>query len=286
MSVADAFAAIVTACLAHYRSNEAVLVATRDPEALHQMRVALRRLRSAFWLFKPALKDARFKAFRNGIRHFTSDLGAARNVDVCIARSSKGSRERRWLKAQRMHLYETSIKNLRDPRWRRLLFEISAWTDSGEWRNSPHASSPLLPMATRRIDQLWNRILKFGPDPAKLRNDRRHRLRIAIKMLRYALGFLEGPLRSAKREWEIFDLESEALQNTLGKLTDGEACCELRSSAGLKPKRRRAAKRKHLSRARQKLEKLRRATPYWREGCTPPGNNWPSMLAPTADDRR
>ena len=57
MIVAQGFAAIAQSCLKHFRLNEPLIVQGRDPVALHQARVALRRLRSALSLFRPALLD-------------------------------------------------------------------------------------------------------------------------------------------------------------------------------------------------------------------------------------
>src|SRR4051812_45184644 len=56
MSVAEGFTAIVLSCLEHFRSNESAFVDERDPEALHQLRVATRRLRTALDLFRPVLR--------------------------------------------------------------------------------------------------------------------------------------------------------------------------------------------------------------------------------------
>ncbi|WP_406658566.1 CHAD domain-containing protein [Rhizobium brockwellii] len=42
-----------------FRLNEAILLANQNLEALHQARVALRRLRSAITLLKPILRDTR-----------------------------------------------------------------------------------------------------------------------------------------------------------------------------------------------------------------------------------
>lgn len=240
-----------------------MLVASSDREALHQMRVALRRLRSALWLFKPILKDARSKAIRHGLRDFANALGAARDVDVCLARSSRGSRERRWLKEQRTRAYETLFEELHSSRSRRLLSEIAAWTEAGDWRNSEEAKLSLLHPAIKRIDRLWHKILKFGPDPATLGRLSRHRLRAQVKKLRYSLEFLERSLHRADRERKKFRLGTEALQTALGTLNDLKTCGDLRTSAGLRPKRHRAAKRKHFRRARRSLQRLNRIGQYW-----------------------
>ena len=45
MSVAQGFATVAEACLKQFRMNEPLLIAGRDAEALHQLRVAVRRLR-------------------------------------------------------------------------------------------------------------------------------------------------------------------------------------------------------------------------------------------------
>src|SRR3546814_5486970 len=53
MATAQAFQHIVQNCVRQFRLNEALLLIGRDAEALHQTRVALRRLRSAFSIFRP-----------------------------------------------------------------------------------------------------------------------------------------------------------------------------------------------------------------------------------------
>src|SRR3546814_15643142 len=55
MTAADAFRHIAQSCVRQFRLNEALLLAGRDAGALHQVRVALRRLRSAFSIFKPVI---------------------------------------------------------------------------------------------------------------------------------------------------------------------------------------------------------------------------------------
>ena len=58
MSIRAAFLTIAGACLRHYRRNEALLLVHYEERALHQARVAVRRLRSALTLFKPVLLEA------------------------------------------------------------------------------------------------------------------------------------------------------------------------------------------------------------------------------------
>ena len=51
--LSDAFKCAIHACIRQFRLNEALLVENRDPRALHQARVAVRRMRSAFSIFRP-----------------------------------------------------------------------------------------------------------------------------------------------------------------------------------------------------------------------------------------
>ena len=82
MTVAEAFGVIVSACIKHYRLNEPLVIRDSKVEALHQARVAMRRLRSALTLFKPAIEDVEFEHLRQELRWFTGELGDARNIDV------------------------------------------------------------------------------------------------------------------------------------------------------------------------------------------------------------
>jgi CHAD domain-containing protein len=55
-----------------------------DIEALHDMRVASRRLRAALSMFAPSFHDADFKRFEQEVKAVTDSLGTARDVDVMI----------------------------------------------------------------------------------------------------------------------------------------------------------------------------------------------------------
>ena len=89
LTEADAFHAIAHACLRHFRLNEMVLLEARDADALHQARVALRRLRAALSLFRPTLRGKDYRALRDGLRWLAAQLGEARNLDVLLARIDK-----------------------------------------------------------------------------------------------------------------------------------------------------------------------------------------------------
>jgi triphosphatase len=82
MSPITAFKAIAYSCLRHFRLNETIFATRQNAAALHQTRVALRRLRSACSLFKPIIRDTEATRLQDELKWLASVLGEARNIDV------------------------------------------------------------------------------------------------------------------------------------------------------------------------------------------------------------
>jgi inorganic triphosphatase YgiF len=220
MTVAEGFEAIVYGCLKHFRLNEPLLVAKRHPNSLHQARVAMRRLRSAFSLFRPAIDDARYQILREELRWFTAQLGDARNLDVFLGRLACDHPQRARLEADRGQAYTAVIEALDSQRFRDLMLGLVAWTEAGDWRHRKKAAQPLKKFAGRRIDRLWGSIEIAGAQLDALEEEPRHRLRIEIKKLRYALEFMAGLFSSKGPKRRKFMTALEGLQEQLGYLND------------------------------------------------------------------
>src|SRR5262249_58394355 len=80
-----AFQAVAGACLRHRVANHPATLGG-DPEGLHQMRVALRRLRAAVSLFVDMLADPQTEEMKTQFKWITQELGPARELDVFIQR--------------------------------------------------------------------------------------------------------------------------------------------------------------------------------------------------------
>ena len=78
----DAVQAVISNTLWHFVANWAALRDAQDPNAIHQMRVALRRMRAALAMFKRALPCAEFDLLREEAKRIASALGPARECDV------------------------------------------------------------------------------------------------------------------------------------------------------------------------------------------------------------
>src|SRR5687768_14557855 len=84
MTVSDAFAAIAWSTLVHLQANEEGTLAGEDPEFLHQMRVALRRLRSAISAFSGVLPPKAREPVSKELKWVGRALGPARDWDVFV----------------------------------------------------------------------------------------------------------------------------------------------------------------------------------------------------------
>ena len=218
MSIAEVFEIVVHACLRHYRLNETLAIASRKKEALHQARVALRRLRSAFTLFRPVTADVEYQYLRQELRWFTAQLGEARNLDVFLERELPDD-ERDVLTARREQAYDHVLAAMDSQRFRLLLIELVGWTALGPWRRGKRAARPIEHYASTRLDRLWSSIGHNGRHIAELDEETRHHLRIQVKKMRYALDFLRG-LYPESISAKSFGVAVEDLQESLGKLND------------------------------------------------------------------
>ncbi len=218
MSVADGLTIIVQACLTHFRRNEPFVVTRRQPEALHQTRVAMRRLRSAFSMFKPVAADEEYEPLRQELRWFTNLLGDARNLDVYLARDDLEERPPELLR-RRDEAYDTIVEALDSARFLKLMFDLVAWLATGQWRSGKKARKPLLPFAGKRLGKMWDRVAGVG-DLAQMDDSARHELRIEVKKLRYGIEFFRALYPAAAAAHKQFAGAVEELQEVLGLLND------------------------------------------------------------------
>jgi len=263
-SVADGFAAILTACLKHFRLNEPLFISQANAEALHQLRVAIRRIRSALWLFRPAVEDAEFIRTSDRLRRFTRELGTARNIDVILASLRNDDPARDQLERDRRLHYGRIVRKLNSRAFRTFVLELLTWTHFGEWRRGKQADKPLMPFVIKRLDRLWRKIDARGGDLSRLSDAERHRLRIDTKKIRYALQFLEAPLRTAGTAQDDFAEAAEGVQDTLGYLNDLATKQKIVAHVD-QPWLIDKEEAQCLRAARHHLDELRKIGPYWRK---------------------
>ena len=235
----EAVAQIVLGCCDHFLANWAALRDSEDPESIHQMRVALRRLRSALAMFKRAIPSAEFEAFRAEARELATILGPARDCDALreliedgpLAHFGDGKDFSPLLDAleqRRVEGYRQARALLAAKRPTIFVLQLSAFVARRGWRNA--LSGEELSVLTRPIDvfagealeRLYKRVLQRGKNLSQLPDEARHQARIALKNLRYGAEFF-APVFAHVRNPASFIRATARLQNVLGAHNDASS---------------------------------------------------------------
>jgi inorganic triphosphatase YgiF len=236
MPVSDALAAVLGTCLRHWCANEAAAVDGSDPEGVHQMRVGLRRFRSALALFDDLLPADQAEWLKHEGKWALDCLGPARDWDVFqsdllapLEADRPGDDDLAALRAAARVRQSQAYAQLRDalatPRYTRFLLRLGGWLEDRGWRStdlSPAQETALAqPLVTRAETLLAKRhrqALKRGKGFAKLATAERHELRIAVKKLRYTTEFFRGLYPAKRSKGYLAALRD--LQESLGHLND------------------------------------------------------------------
>ena len=239
MTAAEAFKAIAHACLRHMRLNEDVLLDHRDPEALHQVRVSIRRLRSAFSLYGDLIRDAQSERLRADLKRLSEPLGRARNLDVFLTKTLPKERARhpdetgllgleRHLEARRTEAYAEVLATLNSDAWRQHVLDLVTWINAGPWliddskKAEKARNQSAQAFAAGVLEKRRRQVKKRGRDLGTLSPEDRHQVRIAAKKLRYGaefFGSLYTGKKATKRHAAFVEALSE-LQDCLGDIND------------------------------------------------------------------
>lgn len=229
-SVSRAAAAILGEGMNHFLANQPYFESHGAVEAVHQMRVACRRLRAALSLFRPVLPPDEIAAFRDGFRDLARALGAVRDIDVLEAHvlaplieeplTPDAVRER--LEALRPRLAQRRIENLakagdlvQAPETARLLLRL------GRRVTLLAADDSAVPFGEFADETLKTRHRKLARRARKLKQqtpEDRHRVRIAAKKVRYAAEFFRA--RYGEKPMSRYLDALGELQDVLGDLND------------------------------------------------------------------
>ena len=238
MSTSEAFRAVCITCLNHLQANQHGVIRGEDPEYLHQVRVALRRLRSALDAFAPLAPPEMFAPRVKAVRRLTLALGPARDWDVFVAQTLApvtqqfpGHRGLLALERASARLRDEANRAARralaSRREQALLLELGGWLATEPWCTAGSEKAqrawqaPGRDHATDVLERYHRRALKRGRAIGSAGLPRLHRLRIAIKKLRYAASYFR-PLFVRTRSDPMLQALNE-LQDLLGAISDG-AC--------------------------------------------------------------
>ncbi|MBM3561156.1 MAG: CYTH and CHAD domain-containing protein [Alphaproteobacteria bacterium] len=231
----DGMGAIFRACHDHWTANHAAALAGDDPEGVHQMRVTLRRLRSALAVFRALIPVEQFGWLKAETRWLTQALGPARDADVFLDELLAPVLAARpedpalaalaaCAAAARTEGYATAHAAMAEPRYTAFLLGLGRWIEARGWRvgrvmeNAPSGQAPLASLADRLLAKRHQAARKRGKGFKRLDAPARHELRIAIKKLRYTAEFFAGLYDGVAAA--SFIAAAKALQDDLGHLND------------------------------------------------------------------
>lgn len=236
LRTADGFELIGLSCLRQIRENE-LRLRHNDAQALHQLRVGFRKLRAAISLFKKLLKDRQSAEIATELRWMTQQLGLARDYEVFLrdvrtlkATGAAGEASLEQLEALLGKLHEAALTHARssidDGRYHNGLDRIASWLVSGGWATSPderqrrRRDGSLRRFARKVLKRRAKKLIAGLTRIEQLDAPRRHRLRIAVKKLRYGVEFFAGLFPEAAHERKRFNKHLKELQEALGRLND------------------------------------------------------------------
>lgn len=268
----QAFQTIARNALVQIAANGVVLRETDSEDALHQLRVAVRRLRSAMSTFKTVTQDA--GGLKAELKWLSKACDDARDLDVFSNDNLQIAGEKAPLApkvaAARAEAHAKACAAVSSKRFRDLVLETTAWVETGAWRETARGHKSARDFAAKALDRRWKTLLNLGHDVRGLDDAGRHRVRIAAKKLRYAAEAF-APLFTAE-PGRRFLKKMKALQDTLGALNDAAVAQTLvarlaptDSPAARELLSAREAKRpRALKQAARQMKALAQAKPFWR----------------------
>lgn len=282
MPVSGAFHAVMLAGLAHLQANERGVMTGRGPEHLHQMRVALRRLRSAVEIFGPLLPARVVGRVERDARWLGASLNPARDWDVFVMETLPAFERSRWgrgvaggiaarCEGPRRRAQDAARRAVRSRRYRSFRRSLPALIAA---RDRPirlddvaaHAvlRGPVEDFASAVLGRRDGQVNKRGRGLGELNARKLHRLRIAIKKLRYAAVFFAGLYGTKAARDSLKRLAR--LQDILGRMNDAAMTGRLMAHDSAKDnlqgwsRARTAALRHELKRA---WKQYRSAEKFW-----------------------
>ena len=227
---------VLRAAVEHLLENQPAAENGSNPEGLHQYRIALRRVRSIFALMRPLTGSADLERLQTDARWLMSGLNDTRDWDVFASETlpavssacgdlggfdvlAKAAADMR--RKTRRNACE-AILDARNARWQ---IALGLWIERGGWRDGPtkHGQkllmAPAAGFAAETLRKLHRKAVKRGRHLEELSAEDKHRLRIAVKKLRYtAQIFL--PLLQRNKRYRRYVKFLAAAQEQLGQIND------------------------------------------------------------------
>jgi triphosphatase len=244
----EAFATTLRSCLQHLLESLPAAEDGRDPEGVHQLRVSLRRLRTALGLMRSVGSLSKLDVLRSEARWLAQNVSAARDWDIfqretlptiakgCPSVAGFDALEQATEK-RRSAAYGKVRLALADRRCSCFVIGLGEWIEARGWRSdiAPDGlgllAEPAINFARRMLSDQHAKVLKRGRHFKSLKAEELHRLRLAAKRLRYVADFLL-PLYGDRKSARRFSRKLADLQDQLGSYNDMATTASLLAGLG------------------------------------------------------
>ena len=234
MTVESVLQSIGRSCIGHLRGNEPAAL-SGQAEGVHQIRVAVRRLRAVLSAVKPMIPAGHYNWAQGQLKWLAGELGPARNWDVFVANLLEPSekilsaatdlnRLAQAAELRRQAAYARAKEAIESPRYTTMMLKFAQWFEAQGWHDQPISKEAALLFATigevapGLIERRWRQARKRSRHFGKLAPEQRHELRIALKKLRYTIEFLRDLF--GKDEVKALEKRLKPLQEDLGHMND------------------------------------------------------------------
>lgn len=248
----DLLAAVLSNALEHFTGNWASLRETEAPESIHQLRVALRRMRSALGVFKRVIKLPELEDIRQEAKRIASALGPARACDAFRQNALGGPFQSNpqllkgatalleAVEAQRTEGYAAARLLMEDAATTQFVLAVQSFILRRAWRTALAAEDLGLLTSEGRVFgaavlyRLLRRAVKRGRHLRTMTDEERHELRIILKNLRYSAEFFGSLFEDGKTLRTFLKLVAK-LQEDLGAHNDAATAHSFINGLGLPP---------------------------------------------------
>lgn len=261
---------VVASCIRQFEFNARAARVSSDPELVHQMRVALRRLRCALRFFDDTAARQLRKALDPGLRELARALGEQRDWDVFLTGMLPALGLSAPVRARALRLRRAARAHARAAAASPVCADLKRWQADWPVTSGSDLHTPRLDeYARQRLSALQRRVAQGAKKFDRMGKGAHHRLRINLKSLRYAVDMTAGLFDAAQvkpfvkvvahvQDWlgELVDLQ--VARRLLGKL-------DVPDTAGTLAKQR--LKRREadvLAAAAARLAGMRAAAAFWK----------------------
>lgn len=234
-TVEHAFRNVLRSCLEQIAHNRFVVLHSDHPEGPHQLRIGLRRLRSAFRLFKPALNPHTLTSLDDTARAIAARVGDLRDLDAlaqdivaplesCMPDAISIAPLQDHLNKMKTEVRRNVLSYLASQDVNDFILDLAAYTEARGWLQperidqTAQLAGAIRSLSDDSLQKQWKKVARYGRRIDELTIPERHEMRKALKKMRYGVEFFASLY--PKSDVKPFLKRMKKLQNIFGYLND------------------------------------------------------------------